>query len=134
MLLKKAVIQIRKAVSSEDGNRNEEAYMNCLLCFNGAHEDHGDLSLVQAVLSSVKGWCDSKLRDYHLYFAQVHDFKKFVLLFVIMCTETSFLLNNDIPIIVILYSLVLVPTTAKHHNKFVRAYLVHFSFYCLAFL
>ncbi|CAA6666869.1 unnamed protein product [Spirodela intermedia] len=51
-LLKNAVIQIRKAVSSEDVNRNEEAYMNCLLCFNGGHEGHGDLSLVQAVLSS----------------------------------------------------------------------------------
>ncbi|XP_078442057.1 DNA topoisomerase 4 subunit B (DUF810) [Wolffia australiana] len=70
ILLKKAVVQFEKVISSNDSNRNEEAYYNCLLCFNGANEGNADLSLVKAVLSSVRTWCHEKLQDYHLHFSQ----------------------------------------------------------------
>uniref|UniRef100_A0A1D1XXQ8 GTP-dependent nucleic acid-binding protein engD n=1 Tax=Anthurium amnicola TaxID=1678845 RepID=A0A1D1XXQ8_9ARAE len=70
MLLKSAILQIQKTLSRDEGDRNEEAYMNSLICWNGANEGNRNLSLVHSVLSSIKVWCDSQLQDYHLHFRQ----------------------------------------------------------------
>ncbi|KAK4365334.1 hypothetical protein RND71_016692 [Anisodus tanguticus] len=70
MLLEYAVRKMRNIPSSEDVGKNEEKYLESLICYNCCSGCEIRLNLVQSILWSIGLWCDNKLQDYHWHFCQ----------------------------------------------------------------
>ncbi|KAJ8555736.1 hypothetical protein K7X08_013232 [Anisodus acutangulus] len=70
MLLEYAVRKMRNILSSEDVEKNEEKYLESLICYNCCSGSEIRLNLVQSILWSIGLWCDNKLQDYHWHFCQ----------------------------------------------------------------
>ncbi|XP_058104836.1 protein unc-13 homolog isoform X2 [Magnolia sinica] len=70
MLLEHSIAEMQKVVLSEDGDGNEGSYLNSLICSVGVNGNETKLSLIHAVFLSMRIWCDSQLRDYHLHFSK----------------------------------------------------------------
>ncbi|XP_019055877.1 PREDICTED: uncharacterized protein LOC104612733 isoform X2 [Nelumbo nucifera] len=70
ILLEYAILEMQKVLSIQDDNAMEGAYMNSLICSIGINGCKMNISLVDAIFMSTSIWCDSKLQDYHLHFAQ----------------------------------------------------------------
>lgn len=70
ILLKTAIREIRKVISSDVNDGREDEYLSSLICSVAYGGAEIKLNLVHSVLLSISSWCDSKLQDYHLHFSQ----------------------------------------------------------------
>ncbi|XP_047340889.1 protein unc-13 homolog isoform X1 [Impatiens glandulifera] len=77
VLLDYALVQLQKFFSEDNIEKNEEEYMESLLC---SIDTPTKLSLTQSICLSISTWCDNKLQDYHLNFSQNPDLFRMTLM------------------------------------------------------
>lgn len=70
LLLEHAVMELQKVISAEEDDAKECLYINSLVCTQHYNGREINVSLVEAILLSIRNWCDSNLQDYHLHFCR----------------------------------------------------------------
>nr|XP_043606752.1 protein unc-13 homolog [Erigeron canadensis] len=70
LLLEQANRQVQKLLSTKYEEGNEKQYTDILMCRVVDDVTEATLSLVPAILLSIKLWCEGRLQDYHLHFSE----------------------------------------------------------------
>lgn len=78
MLLEYAIRVMQKVLFSEASDRREDEYICSLMCSTASGSGELKLNLVRTIVFSISSWCETKLQDYHLHFAQVQDIQLYI--------------------------------------------------------